>query len=167
MINQSIIKTTALHSPLAEASQISPSQKRHKKSLAAGLMITSLVDAFSILVIFLLASYTKSGEVLSLPKNFELPVSFHAEDLKKNILIKLDEGKIFLEDQEVSIDELLTRLLELRREISHKNQMGKSRELALTIQADRRVKYEKMSQIILAGAQSGFDELKFAVLNKQ
>lgn len=36
----------------------------------------------------------------------------------------------------------------------------------ITIQADRRAKYENLNSLILAMAQSGFSDIRFAVLMK-
>lgn len=151
-------------SPMAAASNLRPQNQKHKKTLVAGLMITSLVDAFSILVIFLLASFSKSGEVLSLSKNMELPVSFHSEDLQRATLIKVEAGKIYVEDHEVDTQGLLKSLIAIRKELSKLHSDLEAFEPALTIQADRRIPYSELSPIILAGAQSGFSEVKFAVL---
>jgi biopolymer transport protein ExbD len=108
---RSVIQQTAMSSPIEAASHISPNEGKNRKSLVAGLMITSLVDAFSILVIFLLASFSKSGEVLSLSKNMELPPASLSDELKKTTLIKLDSGKIFVEDKEVTIKSLIKILI--------------------------------------------------------
>ena len=163
---RSIIQQTAMSSPIELASHISPKEGKNRKSLVAGLMITSLVDAFSILVIFLLASFSKSGEVLSLSKNMELPPASLSDEFKKTTLIKLDSGKIFVEDKEVSIKSLIKILIEIRKQVSASSGSNQNVEPSLTVQADRRVPYHELSQIVLAGAQSGFGEVRFAVLAK-
>lgn len=163
---RSIIQQTAMSSPIRAASNLSPKEGKNRKSLVAGLMITSLVDAFSILVIFLLASFSKSGEVLSLSKNMELPPASLSDELKRTTLIKLDSGKIFVEDKEVTIKNLIKILIGIRKQVSASSGNDQNVEPSLTVQADRRVPYHELSQIVLAGAQSGFGEVRFAVLAK-
>lgn len=166
MFVKSLIQETALQSPLSAASSLAPKNQNHKKSLVAGLMITSLVDAFSILVIFLLASFSKSGEVLSLSPGMELPSSVFSADMKRTTLVKVDAGKIFLEEREVNPEGLVKGLIAIRKALAKSQSENSNWIPALTVQADRRVEYRELSQVILAGAQSGFSDVRLAVLAK-
>lgn len=165
MIKQNVISNTALTSPLASASFLNPQGKRWKKSLAADLLLTALIDAFSILVIFLLMNFSSNGEILFMKKDMELPKAALGDVLDRNPVIKVEDGKIFLEDKTLMADALIQELLNLRK--SYKDtHPGEEMPGAITVQADRRTKYESLNQIVLACAHAGFSDLKFAVIMK-
>ena len=69
MVNQGVLKEKALGSILASSSVLNPESEHHKKSIVADLLLTALIDAFSILVIFLLMSFSSTGEILFINKN--------------------------------------------------------------------------------------------------
>ena len=64
MIKDAIIENTAFHSPIGAASCIKPEAGFWKKRLVATVILTSLVDAFSILVIYLLVSFSPKKAIL-------------------------------------------------------------------------------------------------------
>ncbi len=164
MLNNSIVRTTSFHSSLGETSVIKPSREKHKRNIVADLLLTALIDAFSILVIFLLMSFSSTGELLMMGKNMELPKA-SADMLDRNPVVKLDSGKIFLEDKEITADALVQALLDLRKNFQD-TRPGEEFPAILTVQADRRAKYEQLSGIVQASAHAGFSDIKFAVVMK-
>ena len=98
-------------------------------------------------------------------KGMELPKAMAADQLERNPVVKYDEGRIFVEDKEVTTDSLVGALLELRKQYkeTHANEEFPG---ILTVQADRRAKYENLSGIVQASAQAGFSDIKFAVVMK-
>lgn len=164
MLNNSIVRMTSFHSSLGETSVIRPTGDKHERSIVAELLLTALIDAFSILVIFLLMSFSSTGELLMMGKNMELPKA-SADMLERNPVVKLDNGKLFLEDKEVTADTLVQALLELRKNFLEMRP-GEEFPAILTVQADRRAKYEQLSGIVQASAQAGFGDIKFAVVLK-
>lgn len=164
MRNASSVNTSMLHS-LAGASILNPKGNVAKKSIYSDLLLTALIDAFSILVIFLLMSFSSSGELLTLGKGMELPKAVLGQTLERNPVVKLEENRIFIEDKEVTADGLVAELLELRKKHQelHGNQDFPG---ILTIQADRRVKYEQLNAIVLATGNAGYSDIKFAILMK-
>ena len=114
MMGTSSVRSTIFTS-IAKTSILNPEGKRHKKSIYSDLLLTALIDAFSILVIFLLMSFSSSGELLTLGKDMELPKAMGLM-LERNPVVKLEESKIFLEDKEVTTDGLVAGLMELRKQ---------------------------------------------------
>jgi biopolymer transport protein ExbD len=163
MMNQSILEQSTLTSHLAQTSLLKPKGHGHKRNMAADLLLTALVDAFSILVIFLLMSFSSTGDLLSIGKDTELPKAALTEVLERNPVVKVEEGQIYLEDKTVTGDGLVAALLELRQKFSAER-TGQEFPGIVTVQADRRVKYEFLNQIVLACAHAGFSDIRFAVL---
>lgn len=165
MIIESVLKNTSLHSPLRQASYLRPEGGfAAEKSLDAPLMLTSLVDAFSILVIYLLMQFSASGEILIINKNMELPKAFTSSELIRHTIVKFEEGKYYIEDKEVTEEGLVTALLKLREDW---NKYRPTEEFPdkLIVQADRRTPFKALNSVVLAGAQTGYSEIKFAVVS--
>lgn len=165
MINQGIIKNTSFHSVIGENSVLAPQGEAHKRNIVADLLLTALIDAFSILVIFLLMSFSSTGEILYMGKNMELPKAAKGEALERHPVIKLDQGKIFVEEKEITQDQLVATLLQLREKFKE-TRPNEEFPGILTIQGDRRLKYEALNSVVLASSQAGFSDIKFAVVMK-
>lgn len=165
MLSQSAIANNVAGSILGSLSVLNPETERRKRNVLADLLLTALIDAFSILVIFLLMSFSSTGELLFMGKNMELPKSAQADQLDRHPVVKVDNGVIYLEDEEVSADKLTAALLDLRKRFQE-TRPGEEYPGIVTIQADRRVKYEVLNQIVVAAAQAGFSDLKFATVIK-
>lgn len=165
MISDGILKTSVLTGTLEGHSIISPRGAKYKRNIAADLLLTALIDAFSILVIFLLMNFSSTGEILMIGKNQELPKAHLADILERNPVIKVDNEQIFVEDKLVDAKSITAELLELRKKYQeiHPNEAFPG---IATIQADRRVKYDLLNQIILGMNQAGYSDIKFAVVMK-
>jgi len=94
-----------------------------------------------------------------------LPKSALAEVLDRNPVVKYDDGKIYVEDKAVTADQLVQALLDLRKQFQE-TRPGEEFPGMLTVQADRRVKYEQLTSIVQASAHAGYSDIKFAVVMK-
>src|SRR5690349_19846457 len=106
LATQSILSDSAIESIIANESVIAPHHGREKRTVTGDLLLTALIDAFSILVIFLLMSFSSTGDLLFIGKDTELPKAALAEALERNPVVKLEDGKLYLEDKEITQDEL-------------------------------------------------------------
>jgi biopolymer transport protein ExbD len=163
MLKTSVLRQSALMSSLGEASIINPQGQSRKRNVVADLLLTALIDAFSILVIFLLMSFSSTGEILFMGKDMELPKASQGVVLERSPVIKIDQGKIYLEDSEVAPNQLTAALLDLRRKFQE-TRPGEEFPAQITVQADRRVKYEVLNSVVLASSQAGISDIKFAVI---
>ncbi len=161
----SVLQMTALQSALASGSQLNPKGVSMKKNIVADLLLTALIDAFSILVIFLLMQFSSTGDILHITKGMELPKANIGDVLERNVVVKVEEGKFYLEDKEVTADGVLEGLLALREKFQSTH-AGEEFPGVLTIQADRRTKYESLNQVVLAAAHAGYSDVRFAVVLK-
>lgn len=166
MVNKAILATRASHGVLGSQSVLNPESNQKPKSIISDLLLTALIDAFSILVIFLLMSFSSTGEILFINKGTELPKAANTTVLERTPVVKVDEGRLYVEDKEVAGDALTAALLALREQYQELHP-GEEYPGVLTVQADRRVKYEVLNQIVVAASQAGFSDLKFAALMSQ
>jgi biopolymer transport protein ExbD len=66
------------------------------------LMLTSMVDMFTILVIFLLQSYSSTGEIIHIPKDVHLPKAQQIKELKPAHVVTLTLSDIILDKETVA-----------------------------------------------------------------
>jgi biopolymer transport protein ExbD len=152
------------HSPLASALEgsgmLRPSQKRGRRAGVAGLMLTSLVDAFSILVIFLIMNNATSSESLNIGKNVQLPTVSEGALIQEGVTVRIEDGKFFVEDKVVDKGSLISTLKSFNENATVAKKEG------IIIVADKALDYEDLNPVILAGSQAGFTKFKFAVIKK-
>ncbi len=153
----SLLEPSHLSSALAGQSRIKPSGGRHGRVVVASLMLTSLVDAFSILVIFLIMNHAADQEMLNIGDKLTLPKASASQLIQKGVVIRLENGKVHLDDAVVSLGSLADQL---------KAVSTSDKENGLIIVADRSLDYAELSPIILMGSSAGFTKYKFAVIQK-
>jgi biopolymer transport protein ExbD len=168
----SVLGQTAMQSVLAGHSTLHPKGSNWKRNLSADLLLTALIDAFSILVIFLLMSFSSSGEIIFISKDAELPAAALANELERNLVVRVEEGKVYVENKLIAFGELTKELLSFRNASLSEGGVqaeagvaGEPKE-TLIVQGDRRLKYEVLSQVIAAASQAGYSDIRFAVVRK-
>ena len=142
-------------SPLQQQKRVrSGGQSSSHKSLLFNMNLTTLIDAFCILVIFLLSNMNGQLQNLQIGKNMTLPAAVGSDTMQTGVVVRMESTDLFVDDKKISGDELVKVL------IASKTKEKKS----LIIQADRNADYDKISLLLRAGAQAGFDTYAFAVL---
>lgn len=144
-------------------SVLNPKGSRGKKDIYADLLLTALIDAFSILVIFLLMSFSSSGDILYISKGMELPKAGMAQELERQPVVRIEPDKLYVEDKVVTREGLVEALIAIREQYQ---KLGQTFPGIVTIQADRRVKYQDLSPIVQAANQAGFSDIQFAVIGR-
>src|SRR5881227_98537 len=87
---------------------------RTKKYGYASLMLTSLVDMFTIIVIFLLMNFSANGEVLYMNKDIRLPDAYHGAQLERAPVISVSaeavtfDGRMLLNTGDLAKGDALT-----------------------------------------------------------
>lgn len=158
------IKRQNIKSPLEGLSQVRPkSQVKHMMKLAAPLMLTSLVDAFAVIVIYLLVSTQQSGKELKVEKDIKLPQAQHSQALQPGVNVRVVSGKYLVNEKEMKAGELLGYLTDLNKNL---DDSGDERKGKILIQADKESDYSSISPLLSIAAQSGFENIKFAVLGE-
>ncbi len=147
-----------LASPIAGQSRLRPNGSRARRTMVAGLMLTSLVDAFSILVIFLIMNHSANQEVLNVGDKIQLPQARESQFIQEGVVVRLEGGQYFVDDKPVALSTLVARLKSLNDGATAAKKEG------LIIIADRQMDYADLSPVILAGSSAGFTKYKFAVV---
>lgn len=159
MKSASPLSQSSLHSLLEGQSRLKPGGGRSRRSLVTSLMLTSLVDAFSILVIFLILNVSTSQDVVNIGK-VALPQATETQFIQNGVVVRIEDGRFLVEEKPVALSGLVGELKTLNQNADADKKEG------LVIVADRNMDYEALSPVILAGSQAGFTKFKFAVIRK-
>ena len=73
-------------------------KKRYKKAILVSLMLTSMVDMFSMLVCFLLQSFSTTPEIM-VAKGVKLPNALTGKEVKESSVLALSKDQLFLDQK--------------------------------------------------------------------
>ena len=147
--------SNSVEKPLRQLEQscFRPNTGREKKKAVAQLTLTSLVDCFTILVIYLLVATHIGGEEIQMPKDVQLPVATHADSYNNGTSIAYSKGKYLVDEKEVSLGQLVSAL----------EALGVEDKKFLNILADKKTDFEDLNAAVLAGLQAGYKQIRFVV----
>ena len=155
------LNKSLLGSALAGRSMIRPNGGQHRRTMVAGLMLTSLVDAFSILVIFLIMNNAASSDVVNVGEKLALPQALESQTIQDGTTVRIEDGQFLVEEKPVKLADLIPTLKALQASAA-----TDAKREGLVIVADKGLDYADLSPVIMAGSQAGFTKFKFAVIRK-
>jgi|GEM_PF-304216 len=161
-----------------------------KKSTFANLQLTPLIDMFIVMVIFLLMSFSATGEIINANKNIKLPFAKSVEELERVPVVAVTfpengagsfgGGVVTLEGQEVAtLDELaamedgdweivkLTEALEEAKQKWERTSGGRDFDGTLIVQSDQKVNFKVLKRIMYSAGKPGYINILFAVQKKE
>ncbi len=146
--------------------------KKTKRVIVVGLMLTSMVDMFSLLVIFLLQSFSNSPEVMAMTKGIVLPAAVSAAAPIDAPLLTVTETEILVDQKSMGkIQDVLARPEALVKSLvdmkdgwqeRHKTEAFKG---DIHLQADRGLSSVLISQLIGIVNSQGYASVHLAVVN--
>ena len=152
--------------------------KRAPATQEMNLNITSMADIFTILLVFLLKSFSTGVSSLTPATEIKLPEVVKAEQLQETLKVEISRDFILLDDKKVTQLEsfgvpvfdqendgtprsLNTALIAQRR----KNTLQKYPRLMIL--ADQEAPYSTLKRVLASASQSGFEEFKLVVVEAQ
>jgi biopolymer transport protein ExbD len=149
---------------------------RNKRKVA-GLMLTPLMDVFTILVFFLLF-HSGSGTVLDTPKQIKLPESIVETKPKETVVIMVSPELVMVQGEAViNTPELLqdgiskvgviaARLKQLERNVIGISTKTVAESKEVTILADKTIPFKVLKKIMSTCTASGYERISLAVIQK-
>jgi len=150
--------------------------ERSRKKVG-GLMLTSLMDIFTILVFFLLVN-SSSSEVLQTPKQVKLPESLVEAKPRETLVIMVSPEMVLVQGERVigtpellqSKSELVApvteRLTDLEANIIGINTKTVIESKEVTILADKSIPFIALKKIMSTCTNSGYGRISLAVTQK-
>jgi len=156
--------------------------KRRTKIEKSELNITSMMDMFTIILVFLIMNFGAEGNLVTSSPNLVLPDSKEAISPEEvSLMIAVDEKWVLVDDKQVmSTDDakkqdsltlapvlaLLTQK-RLEEQTSALGRTAQDGELAggnITAQFDREMEYDIITKVSATAGYAGYTNVKFAVV---
>jgi biopolymer transport protein ExbD len=154
-----------------------------KKSVMASLNLTSMVDMFTILVVFLMMTFSASGDILFQTKDITLPQAINYHDLERAPVVGISADNILLngefmartEDvsQSKSLDMSATlyllkdKLGQLKDKwVEIHSAAGEQWNGLVIIQADQSIDFNTLKKVMFTCGIAGYQNINFAVRAK-
>lgn len=146
------------------------------KADSAGMMLTSLMDIFIVLVLYLLV-YQGDGIALEPPDHVTLPDSGVDTQPRRSIVITLSDKDVqilgksivpmstVLASNELEIQPVREAIEAIKAEASKKKDPA-GLDTEVTILADRTVPFKVLKKIMLSSSNAGYGKISFAVNQK-
>lgn len=166
-----------------------------RRAAIASLSLTSMVDMFTILVVFLLQSYSSTGEILNIPKDVHLPKATQVKELKPAHIVTITQDSVVLDKDTVAelhvvkaqsewiIPKLREKLILALQadEINSKKAIADAVKTAIplgqtktvdnykkiTVQADKDMDFLTIKKVMFTVTEAGAAEINFAVTKKE
>ena len=147
-----------------------------KKTGYAELNLTSMVDMLTILVVFLLQTFSASGELLTVSKNIVLPEATNFKDLERAEVIGISKESVTLGgapvadanelNRENTVDWKITQLHDQLVQLKNNYKLlHPSEEFPGTVivQADKGVDFKVVKKVLYTCGVAGYKNVNFAV----
>jgi biopolymer transport protein ExbD len=159
-------------------------KREPKKFVPPKLMLTSMMDMFTIILIFLLLSFSENPETLRLDKNLELPHSSAELGYQKTIQIVLSKNELRLNDEVMaevrghsilglSPDDPAASTLYQRLKTKRTEQTAGTPEdhtgqaPHILFLCDKSHSFKTINSVIKAAGMAGYPNFQFAVLEEK
>jgi biopolymer transport protein ExbD len=148
------------------------------KAVDSSIPLVPFIDFLITLVVFLLTSFSASGELLAQQPNLRMPDAAHTEDLEIAPIIAINpqvmtlDGRRMADTQSLAqnpamerIEQLVQDLETMKRNwaILHPNQPFPG---TVIIQADQGIDFRVIKKAMFSAAQAGYANISFAVNRK-
>ncbi len=157
--------------------------RKTRTSGDAKLNITSMMDMFTIILVFLLKSFSTEGQLVTPATGLLLPSSSIERVAKNALSIKISTDKVVVEDvvvleadefksvldqKDFMIEKLNEVLIKYTKEAKKSSEMfGKEFSGEITIQGDIGVPYKLLTRIMYTCGQSGYPNMNLIVYRKE
>lgn len=152
--------------------------RNSRKPKSTGMMLTSLMDIFTVLVLYLIVNQG-SGVDLDPPQKVTLPDSVVETVPKRSIVISVGQADVMVQGepvvslQEVQeskqeyIDQIRTAMLRMKKKAADEGDKAISESSEVIILADRSVPFRMLKKLMASSSSAGFDKISLAVNQKE
>lgn len=159
---------------------LSRRKKQKTKFRPPGLMLTSMMDMFTIILIFLIFSFSENAEKIELAKDLELPKSTSQAEYAKSVKLILSKHELRLNDElmatvqgnqleGINADEpeasvLYQRLQAIRAESGKAADQSAAEVSHVLFLCDKSHSFKTINRVIKTAGMAGYPNFQFAVL---
>jgi biopolymer transport protein ExbD len=161
-----------------------PTKRRATRARRPSLLvlnITSMLDMFTILIIFLLKSYSAEGIILTIPADLHLPHSTTQSAPEPGLVVEVSKNAMVVDGKLLDVDlEEVKQSEKLMIDILYQHLMAKTRQYEaisklnpnaeftgrLILEGDREIPFRLLKKILYTCGQAGFINQSLAVFQK-
>ena len=156
-------------------------RRRSREFIPPKLQMTSMMDMFTILLIFLLVSFSKDVVTMKIDGKIQLPKSNAQADYQDNVRLVVSENNLWLgsdivaevrDGKVIGLDPgnlqgsvLYQRLKESKKKVDQSKDEEMDKNLVLFL-CDKRLSFKTINSIIKTAGMAGFPNFQFGVLKQ-
>jgi biopolymer transport protein ExbD len=148
----------------------------------ADVLITPLVDMFVIIVLFLIANFSATGEVLMMTKDIQLPDAVNVKEVEMHPVVMVSGEEVtisgtvvgrvqdLVKEEYLNIPALEEKLRDMKKQFEDLHSMAEGNTNAfkgdVNIQAHKDVEFSIIKRVMFSCASAGYNNINFATLQK-
>ena len=152
----------------------------HKITQNADLNITPLVDMFVVIVLFLIANFSATGDILMMSKDIILPEAANVQDVQlvPVVMVSMDQvsvsgtviGRVedLTREEYLNIPALEEKLRDMKKQYEDLHSYAKDAEGGfkgdINIQAHKEVQFKIIKRVMFSCASAGYNNINFATM---
>jgi len=152
-----------------------------RRAMFADLLITPMVDMFVIIVLFLIANFSATGEVLMMTKDVQLPEAVNVREVEMVPVVMVSKDQVLVSgtvigrvedlsrEDYLNIPSLEEKLREMKKQYEDLHSLAKDEAGGfkgdVNIQGDKDVTYKIMKRVMFSCATAGYNNINFAVMS--
>ncbi len=160
---RTMINTHHIPQPTTRGLLLRKNQSKLRKNIQATITLTSLIDAFVIIVLYLVVCNSPS-ESMNLEDQIVLPQAKISNQLDGSPVITFKNNQFMIDGQIVREADLSKHLSRITGNL--KNKIA-NKEPSIILQADEKVDFHKLQPFLTASAHAGIKNVKFAVYQQE
>jgi biopolymer transport protein TolR len=143
--------------------------------------LTSVIDMMTVLLCYLLQSFSSEGNIVTVSKNLDLPLSSAQKTPKLTTVVTVNNDVILIEGEALArVDEVLANddlvipqldtWLQQRRQTTEKiakYSTSVTFKGDVMIMADKKIRFRLLKKIMYTCGQQGFNNFSLAVIKKE
>lgn len=150
--------------------------KKHRTVSEEELNLTSMMDCMTIILLFLLKTFSTSGEIISPSSDLKLPYSLSTQPPHKELTVSVTRENILVSDQRLmavqDVDSRASIIGNLFNELSRRSLEAKQNEVQyaipftreIIIVADENVPFQLLFKVIYTCGSSEYNKLRLLTI---
>ena len=149
-----------------------------KRVMTADLLITPMVDMFVIIVLFLIANFSATGDVLNITKEIRLPEAVNVKDIEMVPVVMVSNEQVLVSgtvigrvedlsrEDYLNIPALEEKLRDMKKQYEDlhalaNDESGKFKG-DVNIQGDKDIQYKILKRVMYSCMTAGYNNINFA-----
>ncbi len=153
--------------------------KKHKTFHKEELNLTSMMDAMTIILLFLLKTFSTQGQIISPAKDLKLPYSLSTTHPTKELTVAVTQQNILVSDVRImplaEVDPTSNLIQPLFTELQRRAREAKQNETVygipftheVIIEADENIPFDLLVKVLYTCGQSEYNKLRLLAIRER